>query len=421
MGRVDELIRQLETGNYYERFQAAIELGKLGDPKAVPALLQTLTRPYESTDARAAAAHAIGKLGDLNAVPELLNAYKTHKGFVGLPIVEAVSEILGRTAPEDEKSRDVFSNAVNWLIEVAQERNSRLVFRDFQTLCKVRLAAVEALAKIRDPKVIPALTNQLHDDSLCIENAVAAARALRHFNDPQAIQALIQAAGNKNIADNVREVAVESLSDIGNPNAVDTLIQILEDRAERFPIRRAAARTLGRIGDPKAIEPLIGTLERERASVGGYIGGTTADILGADITKALGAFRDPRVTDALVKALGYEYSIAHGAAESLKKLRDRRAVEPLIRLAEKGGIYDHTPLLALQILGVLNDPRAVPTLVKAMRHPHPLMSQYATESLRRFLITHPDAILRAAPKDRNLIGRVFQDAERDEFTKSVCG
>ena len=421
MPTVDELIRQLETGNYYERFQAAIELGKLGDPKAVPALLQTLTRPYESTDARAAAAHAIGKLGDLNAVPELLNAYKTHKGFVGLPIVEAVSEILGRTAPEDEKSRDVFSNAVNWLIEVAQERNSRLVFRDFQTLCKVRLAAVEALAKIRDPKVIPALTNQLHDDSLCIENAVAAARALRHFNDPQAIQALIQAAGNKNIADNVREVAVESLSDIGNPNAVDTLIQILEDRAERFPIRRAAARTLGRIGDPKAIEPLIGTLERERASVGGYIGGTTADILGADITKALGAFRDPRVTDALVKALGYEYSIAHGAAESLKKLRDRRAVEPLIRLAEKGGIYDHTPLLALQILGVLNDPRAVPTLVKAMRHPHPLMSQYATESLRRFLITHPDAILRAAPKDRNLIGRVFQDAERDEFTKSVCG
>ena len=421
MGRVDELIRQLETGNYYERFQAAIELGKLGDPKAVPALLQTLTRPYESTDARAAAAHAIGKLGDLNAVPELLNAYKTHKGFVGLPIVEAVSEILGRTAPEDEKSRDVFSNAVNWLIEVAQERNSRLVFRDFQTLCKVRLAAVEALAKIRDPKVIPALTNQLHDDSLCIEDAVAAARALRHFNDPQAIQALIQAAGNKNIADNVREVAVESLGDIGNPNAVDTLIQILEDRAERFPIRRAAARTLGRIGDPKAIEPLIGTLERERASVGGYIGGTTAEILGEDITKALGAFRDPRVTDALVKALGYEYSIAHGAAESLKKLRDRRAVEPPIRLAEKGGIYDHTPLLALQILGVLNDPRAVPTLVKAMRHPHPLMSQYATESLRRFLITHPDAILRAAPKDRDLMGRVFQDAERDEFTKSVCG
>jgi len=421
MGRVDELIQQLESWNAGQRLEAAELLGQLGDPKAVPALLQTLTRRYETTEVRAAAAHAIGKLGDLNAVPELINAYKTHKGFVGLPIVEAVSEILGRTAPEDEKSREVFSNAVNWLIEVAQERNTRLSFPDFQTLCKVRLAAVEALAKIRDPKVIPALTKQLHDDSLCFEDAVAAARALRHFNDPQAIQALIQAAGNKNIADNVREVAVESLGDIGNPNAVDTLIRILEDRAERFPIRRAAARTLGRIGDPKAIEPLIWTLERERESVGGYIGGTTAEILGEDITKALGAFRGPRVTDALVRALGYEYSIAHGAAESLKKLRDRRAVEPLIRLAEKGGIYDHTPLLALQILGVLDDPRAVPTLVKAMRHPNPLMSKYAGESLRRFLIMHPDAILRAAPKDRHLIGRLLQDAERDEFTKSVCG
>jgi len=207
-----------------------------------------------------------------------------------------------------------------------------------------------------------------------------------------------------------RTLAAHALGDHHDPRAIDALIRILEDQSEDCAVRMAAADALGRIGNPKAMEPLIRT-----------IGEMCDRHLLQAVAKALGAFQGPRVTDALVGALGYEYSIAHGAAESLKKLRDRRAVEPLIRLAEKGGIYDHTPLLALQILGVLNDPRAVPTLVKAMRHPHPLMSQYATESLRRFLITHPDAILRAAPKDRDLMGRVFQDAERDEFTKSVCG
>ena len=390
MGRVDELIRQLKTGNTNEQIQAA----KL-----------------------------LGQIGDLNAVPELLNAYETRKGFLDVPIIEAVGEILGRTDPDDEESREVFSNAVNWLIEIAQERDFRS--RDFQTLCQMRVAAAKALAKTRAPKAIPALTKQLLD-GLCFDDARTAAVVLRYFNDPQVIHALIQAAANKNIAESVRHAAVESLSELGDPKAVDTFIQILEDQSVFYQIRREAARALGRIGDPKAIEPLIRTLESERESVTSDVAAATADILGEDITKALGAFRDPRVIDALVKALGYEYHTAHGASESLKRLRDRRAVEPLIRIVEddgnrnKGLGYDHRRIFAAEILGVLGDPRAIPALAKAMHDKDERLSQYAFESLRPFIPTHPDAILRLPPEDRNLLGRLIQDTLRDELSQEIC-
>ena len=393
MGRVDELIRQLQSGN---------------------------------TDERRKAASALGQLGDLNAVPELLNAYEARKGFLDVPIIEAVGEILGRTTPDDDESREVFSNAVNWLIEIAQERD--LSSRDFQALCQMRVAAAKALGKTRDPKAIPALTKQL-PDGLCFEDAVAAARVLRYFNDPQAIHALIQAAADKNTSESVRKAAVESLSELGDPQAVDTFIQILEDQSVYYQTRRAAARALGRIGNPKAIEPLIRTLETERESAKSDVDAEIADILGEDIAKALGAFRDPRVTDALVKALGYEYHTVSGASESLKKLRDRRAVEPLIRIVEddgnKGPGYayrrDYRRRFAAEILGVLGDPRAIPALAKALHDDDEYIRYAARESLLAFVPTHPDAILRLPPEDRHRLGRQIQETERDEFTKSVCG
>jgi HEAT repeat protein len=138
------------------------------------------------------------------------------------------------------------------------------------------------------------------------------------------------------------------------------------------------------------------------------------------IPEVLGAFRDPRVIDALIKALGSDYHTAYAAAESLKKLRDRRAVEPLIRRLEdkRGGGY-HREFPA-QILGVLGDPRAIPALVNALRDGSIFLRRGALESLRRFIPTHPDAILRLPPDDRHLLGRLIQDAQRNELLHEVC-
>jgi len=406
MGRVDELIQQLETGDRWERRLAAEQLGQLGDPKAVPALLQTLHDEDEWLFVREHAAHSIGQIGDLNAVPELLDAYEGRPFDIKKPILRAIGEILSRTSPDDDHSRKIFSDTVDWLIQrIAQ-------YGKWEINSERDAAAVEALGESRDPKAIPVLVEHLLDDD---RPAVAtdAAFGLRHFNDPQVIHALIQAATNKNIPIDAREAAVKSLGDIGNPEVVDTLIQILKDSSVEYTVRSDAALALGRIGDPKAIEPLIRTLYDEwyEKAIG----------LREAIAESLGAFRDPRVIDALIYALSRDYRTAFAAAESLKKLRDRRAVEPLIDILDDDTKKAHARELAVQILGVLGDPRAIPALVKTLYDNSELMREYAVESLQRFILTHPDAILLIDPDDRNYLGVFIQYAERDELLQKLCG
>jgi len=340
MGRVDELIRKLQSEDTNERYRAAIALGQLGNPK-----------------------------------------------------------------PDDDNSREIYSRAVDTLIQTVQ---------DDSATDEVRAAAAEALGRTRDPKAVPVLTEQLREDKPK-PIATAAARALSHFNDPQVIHALAKTAANREIAIDVREVAFESIANIGNPNTVDTLISILEDPSVDYYFRSKAARALGRIGDPKAIEPLVRTLENETT----WSGGTVREA----IAEALGAFQDPRATDALVAALGSDYLSACAAAASLKKQRDKRAVEPLIRILDDDPSQhqDYEREFAAQILGVLGDPRAIPALVNAMYDDlSELVPKYASESLRLLVLAHPDAILRIPPDERNLLGRLIQDAQNDELLQEVC-
>jgi len=411
MGTVDELIRQLETGSPNERYQAAELLGQLGDPKAIPPLIRAL----DDNDANVhiAAARAVGKIGDLNAIQNLLDAYERRTVRFAQPIFEAIGEILDRTA-RDDKNRAVFSRVVDRLIQFVQQ--------DDPPVAIVRATdAAEALGKTRDPKAIPILLERLRK-SESVEMAKAAARALRHFDDPQVIQALTEVAANKNINEKVRETAVQSLGDIGNPEVVDTLIPILEEgSAKPYPalgdtLRKETARALGRIGNPKAIEPLIRTLQKEwEWSKFG---------LREAIIDALGNFREPQVTNALIQALGSDYHTAAAAAKTLKRLRDRRAVEPLIRIVEddgnKGVYSDHRRRFAAEILGVLGDSRAIPALAKAVHDDDEDIRKAASESLLAFVPTHPDAILRLPPDDRHRLERQIQEKEREELVQKLC-
>jgi len=221
-----------------------------------------------------------------------------------------------------------------------------------------------------------------------------------------------------------RREAARALGDYRDPRAIDALIRILEDSSVEDDVRAEVARALGRIGDSKAIEPLIQTVKNEtRWDVG---------TLFTAIVEALGAFRDPQVTDALVGALSYGYQTARTAAETLKKHRDRRAVEPLIRILEDDASRHgtHTRQLAAEVLGVLGDPRAIPALAKALREEDcgldilqlfcEEIRKAARESLLAFVPTHPDAILRLPPDDRHRFGRLIQDAQRDELLHEIC-
>jgi len=507
MGRVDQLIQQLESGNREQRVQAAEALGRLGNRKAVPALIKTLNNYNEDYRVRAAAISSIGQLGDFNAIPDLLDAYRfgAHFPVVGVDYrmiggvsdesiraylrertIRAIGEILGRTSPKKNKNQEIYSRTVDTLIQALKE--------DWETDGRVRAAAAKALGKTRDPKAIPALT-ELLDRGRNFGEREQAAIALGQIGDPQAVPALLRRLGNgledyavriaaarsigqvgglevvpklfqvyqdtgseireaivdavgeilsrtspdddnsreiysravnkiiqdlksARTEDEVRVAAAKALAKIRHPQVVDILIPIMEDPyADSYAptddfVRAEVARVLGSIGDPKAIDPLIRTLENASSEY--------ARELGKAIVETLGAFPDSRVTDALVKALAYDLEIARPAAELLKKLRDRRAVEPLIRILDSKESSERTRELAVDILAAMGEPRVIPALIKALRDNDEDVRKAAFKSLQRFILTHPDAILRTPPEDRHLLGRQIQDAQRNELLKKLC-
>ena len=67
-------------------------MGKLGDSRVVPALLEALKD--EDVDVRQAAAEALGKLGDSRSVPALVEALKDEIADVRRTAAEALEEKL---------------------------------------------------------------------------------------------------------------------------------------------------------------------------------------------------------------------------------------------------------------------------------------------------------------------------------------
>src|SRR5438067_8276241 len=80
--RIDDLGRTLITdGSWRVRLQAVVVLGKLGDRRAVPALIQALSDSNETV--RGLAAQVLGDLGGEDAQPALERAARSDgSGFV---------------------------------------------------------------------------------------------------------------------------------------------------------------------------------------------------------------------------------------------------------------------------------------------------------------------------------------------------
>jgi HEAT repeat protein len=94
--------------------------------------------------------------------------------------------------------------------------------------CKV----VDCLGEIGAPAVEP-LIEALKDESYFVR--ISAVQALGKIKDPRAVVPLIQALKDKDF--NVREKTVEALAELADPRAVVTLVHLLEDRQDENTTR----------------------------------------------------------------------------------------------------------------------------------------------------------------------------------------
>ncbi len=232
--RVTELlIEQLSVDETDTRIAAVIALGRVGDRRAVPALLDLLRHDPELV---VITAGALARIGDPRALEPLLDVLSRPETAVRQAAIAALNS-LGH--PDLPARTETLLHSPNALV---RESAARIVgyfgfancvepflalFRDPDE--NVRRAAAESVAYLEDPRVLSVLDRAIHDDT------------------PR-----------------VRASAAQGLGQTGRHEAVPLLIAALED-ADAW-VRYFAARALGQLGAPEVLEPLAALIQRDSAN-----------------------------------------------------------------------------------------------------------------------------------------------------------
>lgn len=252
----------------------------------------------------------------------------------------------------------------------------------------VRQTAATYLGRIGDAMAVDALIDVLEDKDFFTRSS--AAKALGKIGDTKAIEPLIRAV--KDESSGIAIMAAPAVAELGEL-AVEPLIQILmEDDYKKWQMRRAAAHALGMIRDVRTIEPLIEALDDMQ------IWESAADALEEIGDKKAEEPLKKALTEALKKPLLYSGETARVILSKLEKMdwqpqndtekaycliaREKwdevvelreAAVEPLIRALDATSTQKN----AAKALGKIRDHRAVQPLVFLLANREPTVRQSA--------------------------------------------
>jgi len=164
----------------------------------------------------------------------------------------------------------------------------------------------------------------------------------------------------------VRAGAAVALGKIGDASAVGPIIPLLEDKD--LAVRCRAAEALVNFGDPRILPALVGALKRVEIPETVLIFGCQSDPAWESASRAawaLGRMRDQRAVEPLIAALdkGDEFFQAH-VAEGLGRIGDPRAVEPLMAVLRAGGLGDQSAMAAGTALARIGKPAIGPLIAE---------------------------------------------------------
>lgn len=236
----------------------------------------------------------------------------------------------------------------------------------FSVLGTVRANAAEALGKIQSRDAVIPLIERLDDSDS--EVRWKAAEALGRIGDDEALEPLIYTLNDTD--GDVRKQAARALGELDDPIAVDALIEALSDRD--WPVRKNAATSLGRIGDERALKPLLKTLDDKDIDVRRHAIG------------ALVKMKSKAVKPLLKKLYDTDWQTRAIAAESLGRIGNKKAVEPLIKALSDRRFRDENRYVrgkAAEALGRIGDKTAVKYLEKALDEKYIFVRKRAQEAL----------------------------------------
>jgi HEAT repeat protein len=372
LGLVDRYVEKLRSARQWrERAFAAELLGRVGNAKAVPALLETVqaTRT-EDGDVREIALRALARIGDPRAVEPLVEALKTAEVW----LAPRIADILTRHGPlvveplvaliEQSGRHPARAWAANVLGEVKAQRAFPVLVRALGDLeDEVRAKSATALGRLGDRRAITYLLEHLLTDPAPFVRARIAG-TLGRFDDPEVIDRLVRALGDP--AWWVRMRSVEALEQIGT-RAEGPLLVALDDPDPEIRVRAAVA--LERLGMPATLVGMIQRGERvpeAMETLAKFVSAGARELLAdlllhsaAEVRGAvLSAIRDLQRRDLapeLIQSARHEADpeLRAAAFETLEALSVREGVP--VALEALGDPEDRVRAAAIGVLGSLGD------------------------------------------------------------------
>jgi HEAT repeat protein/beta-lactamase regulating signal transducer with metallopeptidase domain len=234
---------------------------------------------------------------------------------------------------------------------------------------------------------VPALLSVLKDENVAVR--LAAVQSLGSLEDPRAVDALVQALRTDADA-RVREAAAEALGNIDSPRAVPGLIAALGSE-KVAPVRAKIAWALGEIDDART-----GAVE----ALGAAVRDPDAEVR-RQVVWALGELESPAAVPLLIPALkDADAETRKQAAWALGEIESKDAIEALIPVTKDADVEVRKQ--AVEALGNIEDKRALPALEAAVRDANVEVRRAAIESIGELddLGSAPAALI-AALKDED--------------------
>lgn len=267
---VPDLVLALQDPDGYVRNGAAIALGKIGNKAAAGPLLDLMRfrdqRQYEDDEdreARCNAVAALGEIGDTSVSEALLSELQKLVGDDSTLACEILDtlEKIGATIPVpmlmnllEVSDLDLPKYARAFLGKMGSEVVTLLMGFIEDKSRQGRSYAIDALARIGDPRCVPMLMRVLRDHSDDELVRGCAAEALGRCGDSQeAFLLLCQTLENARERSIVRGQALRGLGLLRAPGTFDVLAGYLDDQSLKYTSLMA----LGDLGDRRACRPLL--------------------------------------------------------------------------------------------------------------------------------------------------------------------
>lgn len=384
-----EMLSQLRDEDPARRRQAARMLGETGSSKAVPALVRALEDSHRGC--QEAAMDALVAIGGEETIRELARMVSNGKVYVRNAAIEILEQI-GRDAPgllmhlfqdTNDTIRIMAANIFRYLHAGEAIPSVINLLSDHNP--NVRCAALNALGTIGNRETLPRIREYLEDPEEWVR--FSCIQALGNLRDQSSVPALLKLLQH-NVMESICWVAVEALGKIGSLQAVPMMLKILPRSTP--PVRHQIVHQLVRIASRNSeengsgikactpyetyfIEALTSPQKeiQDSAVQGlGWIGTAQAVTHLMDFVRTLNEYAEEErvgnVRDALT---------AIGESEAL--------IRTLVKAVSVESPDEPALKLAGEVLGILQEARAVPAVIPHLSGPSEPLRRVMTQALGR--------------------------------------